>query len=339
VRASRTSATIIDANRLVRVDTAIVAADTSRFTLSANSVENKVGAHAPVPRTQLSNEVHSLIPAPLPGARAPNRVLAALPRSAIVVDEWGPYDWRSPKLWPLDSAREGRLALAVLGPPGRWQVVASRGIARVSKHSGAIRALGVPDTIVVTPSDSSGPWDVTLEYRGGETIAPNGVPREAGTPVRLSYERFEPRIEWSARVFQWSDSTEPGFHQLAFEAMLRGTPLLELQPQHLDLMWYRPTMAGIPVAKWALEATGSVDLGPGTYTLRTISDDGVRVWVDGQLMIDDWAPHESAVDVAPLASGRHDLRVEYYQVDGWAELRVEIARGRPTSSRGSPGPH
>ncbi|MEK7402656.1 MAG: right-handed parallel beta-helix repeat-containing protein, partial [Gemmatimonadota bacterium] len=26
-----------------------------------------------------------------------------LPRSTIVVDDWGPYDWKSPKLWPVDS--------------------------------------------------------------------------------------------------------------------------------------------------------------------------------------------------------------------------------------------
>jgi alpha-L-fucosidase len=74
------------------------------------------------------------------------------------------------------------------------------------------------------------------------------------------------------------------------------------------------------------------------YTLRAISDDGVRVWLDGKLVIDDWTPHESRVDNAPIRSGRHMLRVEYYQVDGWTELRVEVVRGRHRSD-GSPGPH
>jgi hypothetical protein len=103
-------------------------------------------------------------------------------------------------------------------------------------------------------------------------------------------------------------------------------------------MWYRPTIAGVPQAKWALEATSAVTLSPGTYTLRTISDDAVRVWVDGKLAIDDWTPHESTVDAVPLAAGRHELRVEYYQVDGWTELRLDIVRGRQRAS-GSPGPH
>jgi mannan endo-1,4-beta-mannosidase len=77
-----------------------------------------------------------------------------------------------------------------------------------------------------------------------------------------------------------------------------------------------------------MQATGTVTLGGfQNYVLRAISDDGIRVWVDGRLAIDHWAAHESAVDEAPLAPGTHTLRVQYYQVDGWTEMRVEIVRG------------
>ena len=79
-------------------------------------------------------------------------------------------------------------------------------------------------------------------------------------------------------------------------------------------------------------------LPPGRYTLRTISDDAVRVWVDGKLAIDDWTPHESAVDHAPLTGGPHELRVQYYQVDGWVELRLDMVRGDERSV-GTAGPH
>jgi len=36
---------------------------------------------------------------------------------ALIVDEWGPYDGRSPKLWPLDTV-SAPVDLRVLGPPG-----------------------------------------------------------------------------------------------------------------------------------------------------------------------------------------------------------------------------
>jgi hypothetical protein len=54
--------------------------------------------------------------------------------------------------------------------------------------------------------------------------------------------------------------------------------------------------------------------------------------------IDNWKPHESEVDYAPITPGRHDIRVEYAQVGGWTELRLDIVRGAPRS-KGSPGPH
>ena len=114
--------------------------------------------------------------------------------------------------------------------------------------------------------------------------------------------------------------------------------MLTRNEPRLDYMWYGPAIRALPQARWALEATTTVQLPPGEYTLRTISDDAARVWVDGTLVINHLAPHESAVDSAPLAAGRHALKVEYFQVDGWTELHVDIIRGRHESS-GSAGPH
>src|ERR1044071_6738608 len=110
----------------------------------------------------------------------------------------------------------------------------------------------------------------------------------------------------------------------------------------LDLMWSRPpkTLAFFPAEHWSLDATGTVTVPPGggVYSVRTISDDAIRVWIDDSLAIDDWTPHESQVDYAALSAGTHRLRVAYQQVDGWVELRVEVVRGAARSS-GSPGPH
>jgi len=80
-----------------------------------------------------------------------------------------------------------------------------------------------------------------------------------------------------------------------------------------------------------------VTLPEGEYSLRTISDDGIRVWVDGELVLDHWEPHGSVVDYAEIGPGTHDLRVQYRQVGGWFEARVEIVRGTERSY-GSAGP-
>jgi len=241
-------------------------------------------------------------PSLLGNLRRPAPALAQLDRSAIIVDEWGPFDWESPKLWPIDSTRAVPLHLATLGPAGTWRLVSLRGIMTLSRAAGRIG-----DTIAVMPNrDSTANWELTLESGG----------------KRFSYGRFEPSINWSVR-FSVDSPTAP----------VRAVP-------RLDLMWYRPptAYAFLPQSNWSLTASGAVHLGPGTYSIRTISDDAVRVWLDSVLVIDAWKPHESQVDYAPIAAGEHRLRVEYRQVDGWVELRVDIVRG-PSRSPGSPGPH
>jgi parallel beta-helix repeat protein len=338
VRAAATRATRLVGNMKLRVDSAYVLRDTADWGIERDGIMGQPAAsydaflRGDSGRPALPADIASLAP-----ARMPNGLdLAAAPharrdRSAIVVTEWGPYDWSYPLLWPADSSRAVPLRLRVLGPPGNWRVVTKRGIARISKASGRLSSTGI-DTIVVTPAQiAEHDWELTLEHASVST-----------KPVaarRFSYGRFEPPVDWNVRFFTWSDSTtDPARNADAFAAVLRGTPALTRQAPRLDYMWYRPTIPGVPQERFAIVATGTATLGAGEYTLRTVSDDGIRVWVDGRLAIDSWAPHESKVDAVPLGAGRHELRVEYYQLAGWTELRLDIVRGRQRS-QGSPGPH
>jgi parallel beta-helix repeat protein len=279
-------------------------------------------------RPALPAEAARLAPAKMPGGLDPSAApLVRRDRSAIIVTEWGPYDWQSPLLWPADSSRRNPPTLRVLGPAGRWRVVERRGVASVSRDSGRLGDSGTDSLVVIPKPGAEGDWGLTLEHV------------TSGGRRRFSFTRFEPAIDWNLRVFTWRDSiADPPRDSAAFAALLRGAPALTRQAPRLDLMWYRPSIVGIPQERFAIAAAGTVTLARGEYTLRTISDDGVRVWVDGRLAIDSWAPHESKVDVAPLAPGRHDIRVEYYQLRGWTELRLDIIRGRQRSE-GSPGPH
>jgi len=324
-------------NQYIGVDSSYVVKDTSTIRLAQADTVRMSG----LPGVRFSDTLETPpeyadttgMPSPLAGGLALSAdSLARMPRSAIIVDEWGPYDYRSPKLWPADSSRTNPLKLRVLGPAGSWTVVSKRGVASVSKERGVVN-----DTVVVTPANPRD-WDITLEYRGGATESPRGEKRAAGVPYRFTYSVFEPVTTWNVAFHVYPDSADPRTQADRFAAVLRGTPVATQTVPRLDYMWYRPTIPNVPQAKFAAVATATVTLAAGDYTLRTISDDGVRVFVDGKMVIDDWKGHESALAYAPISAGRHEIRVEYYQIDGWTELRLDILRGRQDSA-GSPGPH
>ena len=71
-----------------------------------------------------------------------------------------------------------------------------------------------------------------------------------------------------------------------------------------------------------------------TYAFYTTTDDGVRLWVNGQLIINEWidqAPTEWHGSL-PLAAGqRYDLQMDYYQNQGGAV--ASLSWGSPSTAK------
>ena len=61
----------------------------------------------------------------------------------------------------------------------------------------------------------------------------------------------------------------------------------------------------------------------GDYRLLTNSDDGVRVFVDGKKVIDDWHGHATTTNsaVVHLGAGKHPIVIEYFQGTGGAVVQ------------------
>ena len=78
----------------------------------------------------------------------------------------------------------------------------------------------------------------------------------------------------------------------------------------------------LPRDRAALRAETTMRVPPGGYQMHVLSDDGVRVWVDGALIVDRWSVHETQVDRISLGPGTHRIRIEYFEMTGWAELQV-----------------
>jgi parallel beta-helix repeat protein len=262
------------------------------------------------------------LPRPLPGgmdAKIPDAERRG--RDAIIVDEWGPYDWKSPKLWPAGRSDAVPLTLRVLGPAGEWKLESVRGAA-VTPAAGQ-----VPAVITVVPSGQGTiDFDVRLSYRGARVVGPRGQVVPAGAAYIFGYARFFVPADWSVRYFTFDAQTKPDGHPDVFASVLAGAPVKTERRDRLDFMSGGALADGVPADRVAIAAEAVIDLPPGEYTIRTISDDGVRVWMDDERIIDRWTPHESAIDTAPISGGRRRFKVQYYELGGFAELRFEILR-------------
>ena len=89
-------------------------------------------------------------------------------------------------------------------------------------------------------------------------------------------------------------------------------------------------------AKWKRR----VHFEPGVYRFTATMDDGMRVYLDGNVIIDSWTDsqqHSMTVDV-PVSGGEHDLKVEYYEAGNMAVAKFHWdlihPEGHPTGSGG-----
>ena len=71
-----------------------------------------------------------------------------------------------------------------------------------------------------------------------------------------------------------------------------------------------------------------------TYTFITRTDDGVRLWVDGELVIDDWRMHSAAErsgEVALQAGRAHAIKLEYF--DGVRHALAKLSWQSPSQAK------
>lgn len=82
-----------------------------------------------------------------------------------------------------------------------------------------------------------------------------------------------------------------------------------------------PGVAGIGTDNFSVRWTGSLRApATGAYKFQTVSDDGVRLWINNVLVIDNWTLHSSTTDTSGtvnLTAGQsYPVKLEYYENGG-----------------------
>ena len=149
------------------------------------------------------------------------------------------------------------------------------------------------------------------------------------------------RYTWSTYTLddaeETSESARPWRAEFFRNRSLSGTPDLESTAADVDFDWNTGSPFEIPIP-----FIGMIDLGPkddfsarftqvrrfrpGWHRFRLRGDDGVRLWVDDRLVINQWKDQPASTSVAEhyLTGGDHVLRVEYYERGGLAEVELDV---------------
>ena len=124
----------------------------------------------------------------------------------------------------------------------------------------------------------------------------------------------------------WAD--DPWTTAYFANADLSGEPVLTRIETALDHNWgWGSPGTGVPRDYFSARWTQPLYFRAGTYRFTTYTDDGVRLWVDGQLLVNAWNPmrgYRSAT--VRLSEGKHDVRMEYFERTGVALARLTWQR-------------
>lgn len=166
----------------------------------------------------------------------------------------------------------------------------------------------------------------------------------AGTQVEIVAEYYE-KGGGAVMRLRWQAPGEAGFAAIPAARLARppagsglagsyfantslsGTAVLT-RTEAIDFNWGSGSPGtGVPSNGFSARWTGSL-LAPssGSYRFQTVSDDGVRVWINGTQVINNWTNHSSTTNTSGnvnlTAGQRYTVRVEYYDNTGNAVMRL-----------------
>jgi glucose/arabinose dehydrogenase len=174
-------------------------------------------------------------------------------------------------------------------------------------------ANGLPDVSTrrnfVTPA--ANPVDLVMSPQG-ELFYPDF---DGGTIQRIRYFGTGtitcPKGEFKAEYFSSID--------------LSGPPSLETCEPSISKDWsiFSPA-PGLPEDNFSVRWTGTHTFAAGQHRFTATTDDGMRIWLDGQPVIDKWfdqgpTTYTATVDVT---AGDHEVKVEFYEHTGTAVAQV-----------------
>ena len=242
-------------------------------------------------------------------------------RQNIIMGEYFPWD------------HEGPLARRAKGDPGthRYEV-----LGEVEDFYFVLNGATAQAVLREPGEDDDGkPTPLRVDVHGPAGVHPY-VLKLRGKDFETEYADTLVVAKWKATFFPWTvDPREnlAGWRAQAKTAEARSAELDALNlpygmggPRDQDLP-EAVTKAGPGPDRFGMIATSKLTLPAGRWRVSTLSDDGVRVMIDGKPVIENWTWHAPARDTAEFdqaATKLVEITVEHFEIDGFATLELQF---------------
>jgi hypothetical protein len=245
--------------------------------------------------------------------------LAAPTSAATITQTLAPRETNTPT--PPDAA----LGVVQDYTPGALIIV-------IAPIEGNVTQIIVPENLEVSWED--GRRASPREIAPGQTIYAEGTLDPLGRLVAGAITIIDPGAARTATPMVSPTPQETPTAQVPQNAWLAeyyanvtltGSPVLVRQDRDIDFQWGTGSPdPAVPADRFSARWRGYWPFEAGRYTIVAYSDDGVRIWVDGQRIIDNWVDQAPAIASGEvyLQAGTHLIEVEYFDNREGAQIRV-----------------
>nr|MBI4156190.1 hypothetical protein [Candidatus Woesearchaeota archaeon] len=169
-----------------------------------------------------------------------------------------------------------------------------------------------------TTSPYSITWDTTLTSNGQHVLTAVATDTSGNTATSTSVTVTVNNVVQPANAF-----TGQYFNNMDFTSLA-----LTRTDNQINFDWSTNSPdPNIGVDTFSVRWQGDFSFTGKVYTFTARTDDGMRIWIDNQLVLDKW------IDQAPttytftntMTSGAHNIKVEYYENGGLAVAQVSWA--------------
>jgi beta-glucosidase len=183
----------------------------------------------------------------------------------------------------------------------------------------------------------------SASVRADSVVSPQqGITARAGSGVNVQYAQGSTTSTTLADVPASALTPSSGggsglTGQFYNSTDLSGTPVLTQNSATLHFDWNGGSPgAGVNATDWSAKWTGTLKVpATGVYTFATTSDDGSRLILNGQKLIDQWgdqAPNRRSASVTLTAGQSLPVEIDYYNKSGGSSLDFAWTPGNYSDS-------